>query len=421
MDYKKNEVLQYVAENDVKFIKLFFTDIFGSLKSLTIQPSLLQKAFEEGVSFDGSSVRGLLNIEKSDFFLVPDPTTLSVLPWRPQHGRVARLYCDILYPDGTPFEGDSRLILQRVVEKAEKLGFNVNIGTECEFYLFNLNESGHPTNIPHDTAGYCDLAPLDKGENIRRDIILNLEQMGIEPLTSHHESGPGQNEIDFKHNTAIKAADNFATFKTTVKTIASKSGLFATFMPKPLDNEAGSGLHINISLIKNGDNIFEKDSPESKAFMAGILKRIREITAFLNPMRQSYKRLGSFEAPRYVSWSSQNRSQLIRVPAASGDSVRIELRSPDPSCNQYTALALIIAAGLEGIEQKLELCPPKDVDLFKASATDITGLESLPLSLDEALILASSSAFVRRYIPECALNSFVSVKTQENDPLFGEF
>lgn len=420
MEYTQNEVLQYVEENDVKFIKLFFTDIFGATRSISVQPSVLRRAFEEGVSFDGSAVKGFLNTEKSDLFLFPDPTTLSVLPWRPQRGRVARLYCGIRYPDGSSFEGDTRRLLQDVAARVKERGFDVQVGTECEFYLFRLDENGLPSMIPADTAGYCALAPLDKGENVRRDIVLTLEQMGIEPQTSHHETGPGQNEIDFKYSGLLRAADNFSTFKTAVKTVAAQDGLFASFLPKPLEGEAGSGLHINLSLHKDGENLFSYDNPEAKSFIAGILRRVREITAFLNPLEQSYRRLGAFEAPAYVSWSSQNRSQLIRVPAARGDAVRIELRSPDPSCNQYLALALVVAAGLEGIEQGLPLPPPVDLNLFRAGPEELARLEKLPASLGEALSLASESSFVRGIVPEATLEAFMQNKSGGHDPAFGE-
>ena len=422
MEYTEGEVLQYIAENDVKFIKLFFTDIFGAIKSISIQPSVLKKAFKEGISFDASAVKGFLSTTKSDLFIVPDPTTLSVLPWRPQHGRVVRFYCNIRYPDGKPFEGDSRLILQNVMDKVSKLGYEIKIGTECEFYLFKLDDKGQPTVTPHDNASYCDLAPRDKGENVRRDIILTLSQMGIEPETSHHETGPGQNEIDFKYSTPVIAADNFATFKTVVKTIAAQDGLFASFMPKPIDGEAGSGLHINISLHKNGKNLFDNETlpEEAKEFIAGILFRIKEITAFLNPLPNSYKRLGAFEAPRYVSWSRENRSQLIRIPAASGDNVRIELRSPDPSCNQYLALALIIAAGIEGLEQKRLLPAAKDIDLFNADSTQVKNLDVLPKTLADAIKLATKSDFVNKILPKTTVNAFADSENNIQDPPFGE-
>ncbi|MCR5761922.1 MAG: glutamine synthetase family protein [Treponema sp.] len=419
MEYTKREVLQYIEENNVKFIKLFFVDIFGDVKSISIQPPLLNRAFEEGISFDASAVKGFLNEETSDLFIVPDPSTLSVLPWRPQHGRVARLYCNIRYLDGTPFAGDSRLILQNVIDRCKKMGYETKIGTECEFYLFKLDENGMPTAIPHDNASYCDLAPLDKGENVRRDIILTLEQMGIQPETSHHENGPGQNEIDFRYNDIMNAADNLSTFKMAVRTIAAQDGLFASFMPKPVENKSGSGLHVNISLHKDGENIFGKDSPDSKYFIAGILSHIREITAFLNPLNQSYKRLGEFEAPKYVSWSSQNRSPLIRVPAAKGDAVRIEVRSPDSSCNQYLALALLIAAGLDGIEKKMELMPAENKNLLDMPESELKHLERLPSSLKEALSLAEKSPFVQSVIPDLTLRTFVQTKSKCEDPAFG--
>lgn len=418
MKYTKSEVLQYVEENDVKFIKLFFTDITGEVRSLTIQPSVLRTAFESGISFDGSVVPGFMNVDKSDLFLIPDPSTLSVLPWRPSHGRVARMYCNICYPDGTHFEGDSRLILQKTIERVKKAGLEVKVGTECEFYLFRLDENGEPTDIPHDRAGYCGLAPLDKGENVRREIITNLEQMGIQPQVSHHEAGPGQNEIHFKYSSALETADNFSTFKITVKTVAAKNGLWASFMPKPIANEAGSGLHLNISIYKDSNNLFARETPEAKQFIAGILAHIKEITAFLNPIEQSYSRLGYFEAPRYVSWSSQNRSQLIRIPAAAGDSFRMELRSPDPSCNQYLALALVIAAGFEGIEKKMQLMPSCDKNLFDISEAEVKelGIEKLPETLTEALEFAKNSDFIKAIIPEVTLSSFLKLAGSKKDP-----
>ncbi|HAH61511.1 MAG TPA: type I glutamate--ammonia ligase [Treponema sp.] len=409
MLYTESEILQYIAENDVKFIKLFFTDIFGTIKSISIQPKELERAFKTGISFDASAVKGFLEVDKSDLFIVPDPSTLSVLPWRPQHGRVVRFFCNIRYVDGTPFEGDMRYILQNVVGQSRKTGYDIKIGTECEFYLFQTDEKGDPTLIPHDNAGYCDLAPRDKGENIRRDICLTLEQMGIQPESSHHETGPGQHEVDFKYNFPLQAADNLGTFKTVVKTVAARNGLYASFLPKPLAGKAGSGLHINLSLEKNGKNIFSDDElpPEAESFMAGILYRIREITAFLNPLKSSYDRFGSFEAPLYVSWSSLNRSQLIRLPAAEKERRRMELRSPDPSCNQYAALALIISAGFEGIKEKRPLPPALDMNMFKARPVEIQGVEMLPKTFTEALKLTEASSFVKTVLPEVTVNAFV--------------
>ncbi|MBP7480690.1 MAG: glutamine synthetase, partial [Spirochaetaceae bacterium] len=366
MGYTEKEVLQFVEQNDVKFIKLTFIDIFGNSKNISIMPDELPRAFSHGIPFDASEVKGFMKTFETDLFLVPDPSTLAVLPWRPQHGRVVRFYCSIVYPDGRSFEGDSRCLLKQTVGELQKEGISCRIGTECEFYLFELDEKGNSTLTPHDNASYCDTAPLDKGENVRRDICLTLEEMGIKPESSHHETGPGQHEIDFKCSETLTAADNLATFKMVVKTIAAKNGLHASFHPKPLyvDNDevhytkSGSGLHINFSLHKDGKNLLEhKDEndslhPAAANFIAGILYRIKDITAFLNPVEESYNRLGSFEAPGYISWSKQNRSQLIRIPSSYGDNFRFELRSPDPMCNQYIALSLLLKAGLEGIKDK---------------------------------------------------------------------
>lgn len=413
MEYTEKEVLTYIAENDVKFIKLFFTDIFGTIKSISIQPSELERAFKTGISFDASAVKGFLGVDKSDLYLVPDASTLSVLPWRPQHGRVVRFYCNIKYPDGTPFEGDIRNILEEVVEKAEKKGYKINVGTECEFYLFQLDEKGNVTNIPHDNAGYCDLAPFDKGENIRRDICLTLEQMGIKPEVSHHETGPGQHEVDFVYASPLKAADNLSTFKTVVRTVAARNGLDANFSGKPISGKPGNGLHINISIEKERKNLFADFEDEAQYFIAGILDKIREITAFLNPDENSYKRFGHFEAPLYIGWSRANRSQLIRIPAASDKSrSRMEIRSPDPSCNQYAALALLLAAGFEGIEKKIPLPPELDLNIFKASPDDLKNLKTLPQSLSEAVQLAFQSEFVKNILPEVTLNAFVDAEKE---------
>ncbi|MCR5495014.1 MAG: glutamine synthetase family protein [Treponema sp.] len=410
MEYTESEILQYITENDVKFIKLFFSDIFGEIKSISIQPCELERAFKTGISFDASNVKGFLSVDKSDLFLIPDPSTLSVLPWRPQHGRVVRFYCNIVYPDGSPFEGDTRHILQNEVEMAEKKGYEVKIGTECEFYLFQLDEKGNPTSIPHDNGGYCDLAPLDRGENVRRDICITLEQMGIQPEVSHHEAGPGQHEVDFKYDTPVRAADNLSTFKTIVRTVSNRNGLHADFSPKPIAEKPGNGLHINISVFKDGRNIFDDKIPteEPKYFIAGILNHIREITAVLNPSTNSYNRLGHFEAPRYIGWSRGNRSQLIRIPfAGEASRSRIELRSPDPSCNQYAALSLLIAAGIEGIEQKAKLQPELILNTFQAEDSQLKNISTLPHSLPEALDLMKASDFVKSVLPDITVKALV--------------
>lgn len=416
MKITASEVMTFVKENDVKFIRLAFCDMFGNLKNVSIMPEELPRAFETGISFDASAVRGFLNAGESDLFLVPDPSTLSILPWRPTHGRVIRLFCDIRRPGGQPFEGDMRQFLSRAAGEAQKLGYRPSIGSECEFYLFQTDENGDPTKIPHDRAGYCDVAPLDRGENVRREICLTLEEMGLHPESSHHEQGPGQNEITFRYNGAVEAADDLITFKNVVKSIASRSGLFASFLPKPLPEASGSGLHVNLSLSRDGKNLFrtgDDHNPEAESFLMGILNRVPEITAFLNPLPNSYRRFGSWEAPRYLTWSRQNRSQLIRIPAAEGEYSRMELRSPDPACNPYLAFGLLILAGLEGIRKKLPLCPATNRNLFADPPAKDEGIASLPGSLEAALDLAESSDFVREALPEETLRKYLSAKREE--------
>ncbi|HHV64061.1 MAG TPA: glutamine synthetase [Peptococcaceae bacterium] len=417
MNTTANEVLQFIQEYDVKFIRLGFCDLFGIQKNIAIMPDQLQEAFEHGVSFDASAIRGFRDVKKSDLLLFPDPATLTVLPWRPGPGRVVRFFCDIKNPDGSPFAHDSRYLLKKVVERCESRGYVCKIGAECEFYLFKTDENGDPSDVTLDKGGYLDISPLDKGENIRREICLCLEEMGIGPESSHHEQGPGQNEIDFKYSDALACADNLLTFKSVVKAIAARNGLFASFMPKPLPREAGSGLHVNISLEQNGLNIF-KDFVDGQqgitdSFIAGILERTPEITLFLNPLCNSYERFGSFEAPKYVSWSYQNRSQLVRIPAAIGERVRMELRSPDPSMNPYLAFALIIAAGLEGMEKQLALPPAVDADLYTADESITANLPELPKSLEEAIALAENSDLVKVVVGEELLAKYVALKKEE--------
>ncbi|MGB4438440.1 MAG: glutamine synthetase family protein [Sedimentibacter sp.] len=417
MKYTMDEVLQFINDNDVKFVRLSFCDIFGTVKNISILSEELPRAFETGISFDASSIRGFLNIEESDLFLYPDPSTLAILPWRPQQGRVVRFYCDIKYPDCTPFEGDGRAILQKAVNTAHSMGYKIEIGSECEFYLFEEDVNGNPTKIPHDHAEYFDVAPLDKCENVRRDISLTLEQMGIHPECSHHEQGPGQNEIDFKYSDAMSAADNLVTFKSVVKTIAHLNGLYASFMPKPLKNCSGSGLHINISLLKSNVNLFDNiplnQSKDAECFIAGILNRIKEITVFLNPLTNSYDRFGSYSAPKFVTWSYQNRSQLIRIPAANGIYSRMELRSSDPSCNPYYAFALLIYAGLEGIENNLELKNPANINLYEADKETLKLYDTIPDTLEKAIDTALKSDFVAKCLPEKTLGKFLVAKADE--------
>jgi len=412
-----DEVLEFVRENDVKFIRLNFCDIFGFQKNIAIMADELQSAFKNGVSFDAHVIRGFRDITQSDLFLFPDPSTLAVLPWRPGPGRVIRFFCDVKTPDGTVFEHDTRVILKKVTERAQKMGYVCKIGAECEFYFFKTGENGEPTNSTLDNGTYMDIAPLDKGEDIRREICLTLEEMGMKPETSHHEQGPGQNEIDFKFNDAVASADDLQTFKTVVKAIASRNGLFASFMPKPLLGAPGNGMHINLSLFQGGKNIFknpsEGHSQAAESFIAGILDKTPEITLFLNPLANSYERLGKFEAPKYVSWSHQNRSQLIRIPAARGEKVRMELRSPDPSLNPYLGFALIISAGLDGIESNLPLPPPLDEDLYTADESITENLARLPASLEKAIALAEKSALAKSVLGEPLLSRFIEMKKAE--------
>jgi len=412
-----NEVLEFVKENDVKFIRLSFCDIFGVHKNIAIMADELESAFNNGVSIDGYAIRGFCDVTRSDLLLFPDPATLTVLPWRPGPGRVARFFCDIKNPDGSAFANDSRLILKRVVQRADAAGYSCKIGAECEFYLFKTNEDGAPSLLPLDRGGYLDISPLDKGEDIRREICLTLEEMGIQPEASHHEQGPGQNEIDFRFSDALVCADNFQTFKSVVKVIAARNGLFASFMPKPIINAPGSGMHINISMSHNGQNIFadlnDGRSKTAENFIAGVLARTPEITLFLNPLANSYDRFGKFEAPAYVSWSPHNRSQLVRIPAAHAAAARMELRSPDPALNPYLAFALLIAAGLDGIENKTPLLPAIDADLYTADESVTRSLTPLPDSLDKALALARDSAFAKNVLGEDLFSKYIAVKKAE--------
>ena len=403
MKHTAQDILNYVEDNDVKFVRLAFCDIFGNQKNISVFAGDLPYAFEQGVCFDGSSIAGFMNTEESDLVLWPDPDTMTILPWRPTEGRVMRMYCDITLPNGRPFAGNSRGYLQSVVKRAKAMGLRCDVGCECEFYLFQTDEHGNPTRIPMDHGGYFDIAPLDKAENIRREICFAMEDMGLRPQHSHHESGFGQNEVDFMYSTALKSADNLNTFKSTVKAIADRNGLFASFMPKPMQDQAGSGMHVNVSIHRDGKNLFQGDiAPDSEAghFIAGILAHARELTCFCNPIPNSYTRFGSCEAPKYVSWSRQNRSQLVRIPQVKGDNCRMELRSPDPACNPYLAIGLVLAAGLDGIENRMVLSAPVNKNLFDPSMAEGLGLETLPTSLEEAVQAAEESEFLRKVLPE---------------------
>ena len=400
MKYSKQEVMQYVQEEDVKFIRLAFCDVFGKQKNISIMPEELPRAFEYGIAIDASAIEGFGDETHSDLLLHPDADTLMPLPWRPEHGRVVRMFCTISYPDGRTFECDSRSILKQAVQDAEKAGFQFFFGAEQEFYLFNLDDNGNPTKEPYDNAGYMDIAPEDKGENIRREVCLTLEQMGIRPESSHHEEGPGQNEIDFRYSSPLAAADNAMTFQTVVKTVARRNGLYADFSPKPLEDKPGNGFHINMS-VKSSNNTDNMDF-----MIAGILAKVAEMTIFLNPLDSSYQRFGNNKAPRYISWSSENRSQLVRVPAAVGEYKRAELRSPDPAANTYLAFALMIYASLYGIQNKLELQDPADINLYKADADTLAKFEQLPENLKSACALANNSDFIKKHIPGAILEIY---------------
>lgn len=382
--YTESEILEFIKEEDVKFVRLAFFDIKGRQKNISIIATQLEKAFHEGISFDASAICGFETPEKSDLFLHPDPTTISVLPWRPNTGKVVRMFCNIKYPDGTPYKRDCRTMLQNAVNFAkDKFNIEFGIGTEIEFYLFKLNEKNEPTKIPFDNAGYMDIAPEDKGENIRREICLTLEQMGITPESSHHEEGPGQNEIDFHYSDPLIAADNAETFKWIVRTKAASNGLFADFSPKPLSNQAGSGLHINISC---------SDNSKMQNVLAGIIKHAEEITYFLNSTEESYNRLGEHKAPKYICWGSENRSAFIRVPA-SKNSTRLEVRSADSECNPYIAFTVLIYSALDGI--KNNLLPPEPVDKNLFDISNVGDLKTLPDTLWLAKKIADESDFIK--------------------------
>lgn len=421
-NYTKQDIIRLVEEEDVEFIRLQFTDIFGNLKNMAVTASQLEKALDNGCMFDGSSIEGFARIEESDMCLHPDLDTFEIFPWRPQQGKVARLICDVYRPNGEPFEGDPRYILKRAIAEAEALGFSFEVGPECEFFLFDTDENALPTTITHEKAGYFDLGPVDFGENARRDIVLTLEDMGFVIESSHHEIAPAQHEVDFEHDEALSTADNIMTFKLAVKTIAKRHGLHATFMPKPTCGVNGSGMHINMALFKDGKNIFidESDrfrlSQDAYCFIGGIMRHMKGITAVTNPLVNSYKRLvPGYEAPVYIAWSVTNRSPLIRIPATHSGSVRIELRSPDPAANPYLALAVCLRAGLDGIVNKIT--PPRCVEgnIFEMSAAERAqyGIEELPGTLGEAIHYMEQDALVKDVLGAHAYAKYIEAKKEE--------
>ena len=400
MKYSKEEVMQYVLEEDVKFIRLAFCDVFGRQKNISILPEELSRAFQYGIAFDASSIAGFGDETHSDLFLHPEPETLRLLPWRPEHGRVVQIFCHISYPDGTPFECDTRSFLKKAIEDARTAGYQFFFGAEQEFYLFELDEKGCPTKTPYDKAGYMDIAPDDKGENIRREICLTLEQMGIRPESSHHEAGPGQNEIDFRYSDALPAADQTMLFRTITKIVSYRNGLSADFTPKPLPVEPGNGFHINISI--QPDETFSNLGH----VIGGILEKIREMTVFFNFTENSYQRFGNNKAPMYISWAGENRSQLIRIPATFGEYRRAELRSPDPLANPYLSFALLIYAGLYGLQNNSELPAAADINLFQTDVEALAKFEKLPETLASAKSAALKSPFIKRYVPAAILSAY---------------
>lgn len=420
--YTEQDIMRMVEEEDVEFIRLQFTDIFGILKNVAITKKQLEKALRGECMFDGSSIEGFVRNEESDMFLQPDLDTFTIFPWRPQQGKVARIICDVYTSEGKPFEGDPRYVLKRVLKEAAEMGYEFNVGSECEFFLFHTDEDGQPTTRTHEKAGYFDLGPVDLGENARRDMVLTLEDMGYEVEASHHEVAPAQHEIDFKYDEALVTADNIMTFKLAVKTIAKRHGLFASFMPKPKENVCGSGMHVNMSLHKDGVNIFKDEndrlglSQEAYYFIGGLMKHMKGMTVITNPLINSYKRLvPGFEAPVYITWSSTNRSPLIRIPVSRGTSTRIEMRCPDSAANPYLVLAVCLAAGLDGMKNHIE--PPAELrsNVFEMSEEERRqlGIESLPQNLKEAVDELEKSTFIQEVLGKHVTSKYIEAKRQE--------
>ena len=423
MGHTKEDIIRLVEDEEIEFIRMQFVDIFGQLKNVAITASQIEKAVNNQIMFDGSSIEGFTRINESDQCLYPDLNSFTIFPWRPSQGKVARLICDVYNPDGTPFVGDPRGVLRRVLRRAEDMGFDTfNIGPELEFFLFETDEMGRATTITRDEAGYFDLGPLDHGESTRREVCMNLEEMGFEIEASHHECAIGQHEIDFKYVDAMDGADKIMTLKLAVKTLAQKNGLHAPFMPKPVYGVAGSGMHLNMSLFKDGRNVFYDEggqrqlSKTARSFIAGLLRHADGFTALTNPLVNSYKRLGAgYEAPRYKAWSSGNRSTLIRIPSVRGQSTRVELRSPDPSCNPYLAVAACLAAGLDGIAQGLE--PPEeisgDVYAMDDAARAAQNIGALPETLKDALDAMEQDRLIMDVLGEHVARHYIQGKRKE--------
>ena len=420
--YTKQDIIRLVEEEDVEFIRLQFTDMFGILKNVAVTASQLEKALNNNCMFDGSSIDGFVRIEESDMYLYPDLDTFTIFPWRPQQGKVARIICDVHRPDGQPFEGDPRYVLKRVIAQAAEQGYHFDVGPECEFFLFHTDDEGNPTTITNEKAGSFDLGPVDLGENARRDMVLTLEEMGFEIEASHHEAAPAQHEIDFKYDEALVTADNVMTFKLAVKTIAKRFGLFASFMPKPKYGINGSGMHINMSLWKDEKNIFDDPqgelglSEDAYYFIGGIMKHLKGMTLITNPLVNSYKRLvPGYEAPIYIAWSSINRSPLIRIPSSRGQETRIELRSPDSAANPYLLIAVCLAAGLEGIQNKITPPAPVNRNVFDLTEEEMNtlGIEAIPCDMGEAIEELKKDTFIQKVLGDHVFQKYVKAKEQE--------
>ncbi len=422
-NYSREDIIRMVEEEDVEFIRLQFTDMFGNLKNIAVTASQLERALDNQCMFDGSSIDGFVRIEESDMYLYPDYSTFETFPWRPQQGKVGRMICDVYRSNGKPFEGDPRYILKNAIREAEKLGYTFQVGPECEFFLFDTDENAKPTVDTQEQAGYFDVGPLDCGENARRDMVMTLEEMGFVIEASHHEIAPAQHEIDLRYDEVLHTADNIMTFKLAVRTIARRYGLHATFMPKPKSGVNGSGMHINMSLHRDGKNIFGDPedalglSREAYYFIGGLMKHIKGMAAITNPIVNSYKRLvPGYEAPVYIAWSSTNRSPLIRIPAAKGgEGTRIELRSPDSAANPYLTLAVCLRAGLDGIVNRIE--PPESVsgNIFAMTEEErqSMGIDKLPYSLMEAVEELEKDDFIRQVLGEHIARRYVDAKRRE--------
>ena len=417
--YTKQDILTLAEEEDVQFIRLQFSDLSGHVKNIAITVSQLEKALNNEFVFDGSAISGLADVAESDMYLYPNPNTFEIFPWRPHQGKVARFICDLYTYDRRPFEGDPRYVLKKVLAEAEKKGYEFYVGPECEFFLFDTDDRGNPLALTNDEGGYFDVAPIDNGENCRREIVLTLEDMDFEVESSHHETSPGQHEVDFKYDEILTTADRIMTFKMVVKTIAMRHGLHATFMPKPLGEKPGSGMHLNFMLYKKGRDMFTENgelSAVAKSFIAGLLKYAPEMACLTNPIVNSYKRLvPDAHSPCHIAWSEINRSLAVRVPADKRDGAKIEFRTPDPACNPYLALAACIKAGLRGIEENLE--PPAKIEANVYAMTPeerrACGIESMPHSLNEAIKIARGSEFVKDLLGEGLFERYLSTKSAE--------